>query len=376
MLKIIDFSSIQPFQTGHAQSGATGCTVVLCPSGAAAGVDVRGGGPAARETTLAHPLSAATALHGVLLSGGSAFALGAADGAMRFLAERGVGTPVGPLRVPLVCQSCIFDLGFSVSDLGFSGTEAGAGDELNTDAASCAGSSARFNTNAGSGAAPAAAPSWVDWIFDHQCAIPTAEMAYAACVNAQGSSRIPQGNVGVGAGATVGKLRGMEFAQKSGVGHFAMRLGELEVGALVVVNAIGDVFSAAGQRIGGMQGGDSLQDLYTLELLRQQTAGGEKTVGGQSFSTTCSPPDYPGNTTLGVIITNAKLDKTAMNKVAAMAQNALARRISPVHLSMDGDTVYALACGGVEASSDVVGTLAAEVLATAIENAVRETHPK
>lgn len=303
-MKEIPITNIENIRIGNAQDseGATGCTVLLCEKGASAGLDVRGGGPASRESELLKPVAACEAIHAILLSGGSAFGLHAAGGVMQYLEEKGIGFDTGFARVPLVCASCLYDLGVG-------------------------------------------SPS----------ARPTPEMAYQACLDAE-KNQPAFGNAGAGTGASVGKLLGMEYAMKSGLGAYAVEVGPLQVGALVAVNALGDIFSPEGRRIAGllnpkkdgMRG--SLESMYTM-LERPANL-------------------FAGNTTLGVILTNAKLAKTPLNKVAAMAHNGYARAICPVHTSADGDSIYALSLGDVPANLDVVGTLAAEVMARAIENAV------
>lgn len=303
-MKEIPITNIENIRIGNAQDSeeATGCTVLLCEKGAPAGLDVRGGGPASRESELLKPVAACEAIHAVLLSGGSAFGLHAAGGVMQYLEEKEIGFDTGFARVPLVCASCLYDLGVG-------------------------------------------SPS----------ARPTPEMAYRACLDAE-KNRPSFGNAGAGTGASVGKLLGMEYAMKSGLGAYAVEVGPLQVGALVAVNALGDIFSPEGRQIAG--------------LLNPQKDGLRSSL--ESMYTMLERPAnlFAGNTTLGVILTNAKLTKTPLNKVAAMAHNGYARAIRPVHTSADGDSIYALSLGDVPANLDVVGTLAAEVMARAIENAV------
>ena len=303
-MKEIPITNIENIRIGNAQDSeeATGCTVLLCEKGTPAGLDVRGGGPASRESELLKPVAACEAIHAVLLSGGSAFGLHAAGGVMQYLEEKEIGFDTGFARVPLVCASCLYDLGVG-------------------------------------------SPS----------ARPTPEMAYRACLDAE-KNRPSFGNAGAGTGASVGKLLGMEYAMKSGLGAYAVEVGPLQVGALVAVNALGDIFSPEGRQIAG--------------LLNPQKDGLRSSL--ESMYTMLERPAnlFAGNTTLGVILTNAKLTKTPLNKVAAMAHNGYARAIRPVHTSADGDSIYALSLGDVPANLDVVGTLAAEVMARAIENAV------
>ncbi len=307
MYREIPIYEIENIKIGNAQNkeARTGCTVILCPQGAPTGIDVRGGGPASRESELLRPVAACEAIHAVLLSGGSAFGLDAAGGVMRYLEERGVGFQVGDIRVPLVCQSCIFDLG----------------------------------------------------IGDPRIR-PDAAMAYAACVDAE-TNRPHSGDVGCGCGATVGKLRGMENSAKSGLGMYAVQLGSLKVGAVVCVNALGDVYDhRTGKKLAGMA-------IHPADPFRDS----EEAMYHFFFSADQAPLPQ-GNTTIGAIITNAAFGKTPMNKIAAMAQDAYSRCIRPIHTTADGDTVYAMSVGHIQADINLVGTLAAHVMAEAICRAV------
>ena len=307
-ISIKDFRNIQIGQAENVQAG-TGCTVFLLGrEGASVGLDVRGGGPASRESELLKPLATAQVIHAILLAGGSAFGLDAAGGVMRYLEERGIGVDVGVTRVPLVCQSDLFDL--TVADA---------------------------HTR------------------------PDAAMAYEACVNAE-TGNYRDGNHGAGTGATVGKLLGMEHCMKSGIGSYAVQVGTLRVGAVVSVNAVGDVYDYEnGRKIAGLLAADGKtfldSELAALQAIEAQT---EKFVG---------------NTTLGVILTNARLDKAHLCKIAGMAHDGYARAIRPVHTSMDGDSIYAVSLGDVPADMDVVGTLAARVMAKAIVRAVQAAEP-
>lgn len=307
-ISIKDFRNIQIGQAENVQAG-TGCTVFLLgQGGAAVGLDVRGGGPASRESELLKPLATAQVIHAILLAGGSAFGLDAAGGVMRYLEERGIGVDVGVTRVPLVCQSDLFDL--TVADA---------------------------HTR------------------------PDAAMAYEACVNAE-TGNYRDGNHGAGTGATVGKLLGMEHCMKSGIGSYAVQVGNLQVGAVVAVNAVGDVYDYEnGRKIAGLLAADGKTFLDSeLAALQAIEAQAEKFVG---------------NTTLGVILTNAGLDKAHLCKIAGMAHDGYARAIRPVHTSMDGDSIYAVSLGDVPADMDVVGTLAARVMAKAIVRAVQAAEP-
>ena len=304
--KEIPITDMKNFRIGHAQDqeNATGCSVIICEKKAPCGVDVRGGGPASRETELLNPTASNDGVHAVLLGGGSAYGLDAAGGIMKYLEERNIGLKVGKSTVPIVVGSCIFDL-------------------------ECVNNKVR----------------------------PDAKMGYDACVDSEKNLN-RNGNVGAGTGATVGKMHGSGYCMKSGLGTFAVQVGMLQVGAVVVVNAIGDVFEMDSQK--------QLAGLLNKEKTGMLNSEEEavKLLQLKNF--------FTSNTTIGAIITNANLDKSQMKKVAQLASNGIARTIRPVNTSMDGDSIYALSCGKVRSSSDVVGTLGAHVLAKAINRAVLE----
>ena len=306
----IFLTDIEGINIGHAQDemAGTGCTVVLAPKGASVGIDVRGGGPASRETELLNPLSSQKEIHAILLSGGSAFGLDSAGGVMKYLRENGIGYKTNFGIVPLVCASCIFDLGVG---------------------------------------SPLAAP--------------TQEMAYQACVNAQ-ENITRQGNVGAGQGATVGKYNKAPYMMKAGLGSYALQCNKLQIGALAVVNAFGDVYdNKTHQIIAGMLTPDKTDFADTEKAMVENC---------MTVSNLLSE-----NTTLGVIVTNAAFDKIQMSKIASMAQNGMARAISPVHTMSDGDTIYAMSIGNLTADINSVGTLAAKVMQQAIVNAVKKAQP-
>lgn len=307
-IAITEFENLKIGQAENAEAG-TGCTVLLLgPEGAPAGLDVRGGGPASRESELLKPVAAAGVIHAILLSGGSAFGLDAAGGVMRYLEERNIGFDVGVAKVPLVCQSCLFDL--TVADA---------------------------HTR------------------------PDAAMAYAACCHAE-TGNYQDGNFGAGTGATVGKLLGMEHCMKSGIGSYAVQIGDLKVGALVAVNALGDVYDwKNGCKVAGLLANDRKTFLDTEQVACQKIDVVEN--------------KFVANTTLGVVITNAQFDKTRLCKIAGMAHDGYARAIRPVHTTADGDSIYAVSLGTVQADQDVVGALGAQVMAEAILRAVRAARP-
>ena len=303
-ISIKELCGVKIGQTENAEAG-TGCTVVLAENGMRAGLDVRGGGPASRETQLLNPLAAAQIIHGIVIGGGSAFGLGAANGVMKCLEERGIGFEVGVVRVPLVVQSDLFDL--TVGD---------------------------------------------------PFVRPDAEMGYEAAKMALDCPNYKDGNYGAGCGATVGKLAGMETCMKSGIGSYAIQIGDLQIGAISAVNAIGDVYDwKTGKQIAGMLSEDGKTLRSTAEFMKESMAP----VTGE----------FASNTTLTVVITNAKFEKAQLCKIAGMAHDGYARAIHPVHLSLDGDSIYAVSAGEVSADQDLVGTLTAEVVSEAIANAVR-----
>ena len=308
--KEISITEIKNIHIGHAQDEehGTGCTVIVCDKKAPCGVDVRGGGPASRETELLNPLMSNDGVNAVLLSGGSAYGLDAAGGVMKYLEEKGQGVKVGKEVVPIVVGSCIFDLG-------------------------CGDGKVR----------------------------PDAEMGYAACVDSEKDVE-RNGNVGAGTGATVGKIHGDGYSMKSGLGCYCLQVGGLQVGAVVVVNAIGDVFEMDSQK--------------QLAGLLNSKRDGMLSSEEEAVKLLQLASKFSFNTTIGAVVTNANLTKAELNKVAAMASNGVARTIRPVNTSMDGDSIYALSAGKVKSSPDVVGTLAAHVVAKAINRAVLEAEEK
>lgn len=308
--KEISITDIKNIKIGHAQDEehATGCTVLVCDKKAVCGVDVRGGGPASRETQLLNPMMSNDGINALLLSGGSAFGLDAAGGVMKYLEKKKKGVKVGDAIVPIVVGSCIFDL-------------------------NCVSKEVR----------------------------PNAKMGYEACLDSEKNIE-RNGNVGAGMGATVGKILGNNRAMKSGLGCYAVQVGNLKVGAIVVVNAIGDVFELdSNKQLAGLLSADR------SEMISSEKEAVKLLQIASTFSL---------NTTIGAIITNADLNKAEMNKVAAMSSNGIARTIRPVNTSMDGDSIYALSCGNVKSCADVVGTLGAYVLGKAVNRAVLETEEK
>jgi L-aminopeptidase/D-esterase-like protein len=294
-------------KVGHGSDfqGYTGCTVILCEEGAVCGIDIRGSASGTRQIDALSPGHIVDKIHGIVLAGGSSFGLAAATGAAQYLEEKGIGFDVGVARIPIVPSAVIFDL-----------------------------------------------------FMGDPKARPTAQMGYEACINA--SADVEEGSVGVGAGATIGKLFDFNRAMKGGVGTASVTMEDgLTVGALVVVNAFGDIIdNTTGKIIAGLRTSrDSNELAGTGPLIK---AG----VTKKQFGIV--------NTTLGVVAVNAKLSKTEVTKVAQMAQGALIKTISPVHTTFDGDLVFALATGPMDADVNKVGLLAEAVLIEAIMRAVKK----
>ena len=306
-MKEISITEIEPVKIGQTENTAagTGCTVLLAEKGLRAGLDIRGGGPAAREDQLLNPLMAADKIHSVVISGGSAYGLAAASGVMECLEQRGIGYDVGVTKVPLVVQSALFDL--TVGD------------------------------------------TFVR---------PDAAMGYEAARLALESPNYKDGNYGAGCGCTVGKLLGMDYCMKTGIGSFAIQIDDLQVGAVAAVNALGDVFDwRKGRQIAGLLTEDRKHLRRTAEVMKSAI----EIVKNR----------FVGNTTIGVIVTNARFSKAQLCKIAGMGHDGYARSIHPVHTTLDGDSIYAVSAGDVRADQDVVGMIGAEVMSEAIMRAVR-----
>ncbi|MHB1356716.1 MAG: P1 family peptidase [Anaerolineae bacterium] len=284
----------------------TGCTVVLTGRGAVGGVSVRGLAPGTRETDLLRPGNLVTQVQAVLLTGGSAYGLAAADGVMRYLEEQGLGYDTGSARVPIVPAAVLYDLGFG---------------------------SAKIRPDAAAG--------------------------YAACQAA--SRHCAQGNVGAGTGATVGKVFGISRAMKGGLGTASLRVGRLVVGAVIAVNAFGDIYDPdANQIIAGARTSDGRGFIDTSAALQGLVIRTVMTLR---------------NTIIGVVATNARLDVAQTNQIAAAAHDGMARVVHPAHTLYDGDTLFALATGRVAANLVLVSDLAATVVMLAILNGVLAAKP-
>lgn len=296
-------TAVPGIKVGHFtdSKALTGCTVIVCPPNTKASCEVRGNSPGSRELALLAPEKTAQEIHAILLTGGSAFGLSAADGVMRWLEEHGIGYATPWAKVPLVPTAVVFDL------------------------------------NVG-----------------NNLVRPDALSGYQACVAATADG-IEEGNVGAGTGATVGKWKGMEYCMKGGVGTTSTQVADLIVGALAVVNSVGDVVNADGSVLGGA-----------------------RQPGGGFFGTT--DPHRPfsrgkvleeSNTTLVVIATNARFSKLELFRISQRIHDGMARAIVPVHTSFDGDVSFALSCGQATADLDLVSELAAQSTAEAVRRAVK-----
>lgn len=283
----------------------TGCTVILCPpEGAIGGVDVRGPAPATRETDLLRPAHLVERVNAILLTGGSAFGLDAVAGVMKFLEEKNIGYDTGVARVPIVPAAAIFDLGIGNPKVR-----------------------------------------------------PNADNAYRACVAAK-SGTIEMGRVGAGTGASVGHLLGAPFTSPGGVGTASQKIGnDVIVGALVVVNALGDVV-----------------DPHTGEIIagtRKPVVGGWLDSAAALTSGIAQMLLSRTHTTLGVVATNAALTKEEANLVAMMAHDGFARAIRPAHTLFDGDALFVLSVGKQKGNVSAIGHAASHVVAEAIVRAVK-----
>jgi len=304
-------TAIRGIRVGHAGDphSITGCTVILCPQGTVGGIDVRGSASGTRELDALSPGHLVPYVHAVLLAGGSAFGLDAAGGVMRYLEERGIGFDVQVTRVPIVPTAILFDLRL--------------GDPF---------------------------------------ARPTPEMAYTACLSAS-DGPVPEGCVGAGTGATVGKLFGISQAMKSGLGTAGVDLPEgIQVAALAVVNAFGDVRDPrTGELVAGAR------EAPDSHRLADSAAAMRRGATRRGYNAE--------NTTLAVVATNARLTKVQATKLAQVAHHGMVRAVAPVHTTLDGDLVISLATGEREGDLNALGLGAADAVAEAILRAVRAATP-
>ncbi len=304
-------TAIEGIRVGHGEIEGlfSGCTVILVdPKGVPAAVDIRGGAPGTYGTDSLDPINLVNKVHGIFFSGGSAFGLSVGDGLRRFLKEKDIGFDTGYGKIPIVAGAIIFDLGVNRSN-----------------------------------------------------PYPDASLAIKACLSAS-NLPVKEGNVGAGKGATVGKLYGISQAMKGGLGSFCITTDYgLQVGALVVVNAFGDIWNPFGGFLmaGCRKHPDSLELLNASEEIKRI-----KKLRG-----------FPEgqNTVVGLVATNAKLNKNQLKKVAQMAHDGLARTVVPAHTQYDGDTLFAVSCGEYdEVETSVVGHLASEAVAMAVIRAIEK----
>ncbi|MBZ9685945.1 P1 family peptidase [Clostridium estertheticum] len=309
-MREISFNEIEGFKLGHAKNekAVTGCTVVISKEGATAGVDVRGGAPGTRETDLLDPVNLVDVVHGVFISGGSAFGLDVATGIMEYLEEKDIGFKAGLTKIPIVTGAVLYDL--SIGD-----------------------SKVR----------------------------PDRKMGYEACVNSENKVE-SYGNVGAGLGATVGKYSGAEFSMKGGLATYAVQVRDLKVGAVVAVNCMGDVVDPKNGAIIAGTLNDSKDGFVNSE---------ELLIGG--YGEIENP--FIMNTTIGIVVTNAKFTKAQAKKIASMAQDGYARTMRPSHTMFDGDTIFALGTGEIEVDVNLVGLLAARVVEEAVLRGVKDAEP-
>lgn len=294
---------IDGFKIGHFtdEKVGTGTTVILCEEGAVGGVDVRGSAPGTRETDLLKGCKAVEKINAVCLSGGSAFGLEACNGVMQYLHEKQKGHFTGTHHVPIVCGAVVYDLDYK------------------------------------------------------QFGYPTKQDGYLACQNAK--NEVETGNVGGGTGATVGKILGMQNCDKGGVGYFEMAFGDVKVGAVVVVNALGDIFD--------------LED--NCKILAGAKLNGEYIDTSKFILQNAVTNLQAGaNTTIGCVVTNAKISREQANKLAELAQNGLALAISPVHTMFDGDTMFVMSNGQVECDFNLLSVATTQVVRKAILSVVKK----
>lgn len=309
MLKVMynNILDVKGLKVGQVEDleGLTGCTVVICEEGAVCGVDVRGAAPGTRETDLLDPINMIQKVHAVVLSGGSAFGLESTCGVSKYLEEKNIGFDVGVTKVPIVVGAVLFDL----------------------------------------------------VVGDPKCR-PNIEMGYKACELAN-NTELKQGNYGAGCGATVGKIRGPQYAMKGGIGSYSVKLPNgLVVSALIAVNALGDVYEN-GKIIAGVLDDSKTKVLNTYEIMKNGV-----TKGGFNID----------NTTIGIVATNAKLTKAECKKVSQVAHNGYAKTIFPIHTPHDGDTIFTMATGEIEIDMTLLSSIATEVVEKSVINAIKNAN--
>lgn len=303
-MKEISVYDIEGFKIGHEEdlAAATGCSVIICEKGAVSSVDVRGGAPGTRETDLLDPVNLVQKIHSVVLSGGSAFGLDASSGVMKYLEEKNIGFDVGFTKVPIVSSAVLFDLGIGSYKIR-----------------------------------------------------PDKEMGYRASLNSEKNIKYKDGNIGAGAGATLGKINGPSSSMKGGLGTYGLNINKLNIGAIVAVNPLGDIYEKGNIIAGALGQGNSFINTEKIII--------EKNDENKNV--------FSGNTTIGVILTNGKIDKAQGKKIAAMAHNGYGRAIRPSHTMFDGDTIFVMSTNEVDCDISTLGTLASIVIEKAIINGVK-----
>lgn len=378
-------SDLPEFHVGHAQNSeaATGCTVVVSPDGATCSVDVRGGGPATRETDLLKPENMVEAVHAVVLSGGSAFGLDASTGVMQALAEKGIGFELCGLHVPIVVGACLFDLPYGkpehpTAEMGAQACRKAIEDTLSD----TRNQSAMQGTSIQESALNSKDASFT--AADVETSKSDPETSKASFTILSGAA---EGNVGAGCGATVGKMLDPAQATKSGLGIYGIRCDSIVAVAIVAVNALGTVCLPDGTPLAGHRDADgNLMNPLDPVLLSMMPGSSTETTSpshpvdenstysesnprsNSTASSGCTAPCT--NTTIGVVLTNAKLTKAQCQKVSSITHDAYARTIKPVHTSADGDTIFTLASGKQDAPFDLVAIMATEAMQGAILRAV------
>lgn len=378
-------SHLPEFHVGHAQNSeaATGCTVVVSPEGATCSFDVRGGGPATRETDLLKPENMVEAVHAVVLSGGSAFGLEASTGVMQALAEKGIGFELCGLHVPIVVGACLFDLPYGkpehpTAEMGAQACRKAIEDVLSD----TRNQSAMQGTPIQESALNSKDASFTS--ADAETSKSDPEISKAPFTILSGAA---EGNVGAGCGATVGKMLDPAQATKSGLGIYGIRCGSIVTVAIVAVNALGTVCLPDGTPLAGHRDADgnlmnpldpvllSMMPGSSTEAALPSHPADENSTCSESnprsdsaASSGCTTPCT--NTTIGVVLTNAKLTKAQCQKVSSITHDAYARTIKPVHTSADGDTIFTMASGKQDAPFDLVAIMATEAMQVAILRAV------
>lgn len=314
----VSLKALEKFRIGQCEDpeAMTGVTVIVAPEGAVPGVDVRGGSPSTRDTDSLSPLANREFVHAVMLAGGSAFGLDASAGVMEVLEKNKIGRDVKYTVIPNVCGAILFDLG-----IGRSGRR------------------------------------------------PDKEMGREACLRALEGQEFLSGNHGAGTGATIGKRNGIENAMKGGIGCSVLRQGDLIAGAVIAVNCVGDIHEK-GNIIAGARTDDGKSFADSEEMILEAYPVC-KDYFKEGAKAGIIDEDDGGNTVIGCIMTNAKLNKAQVNKLASIGHNGLARTIYPTHTVSDGDTIFALASCEVEATPDSVAILAVRAVENAIIDAVR-----